>query len=215
MSRASALFLAIEGPEGAGKSTQVRLLETWLRERGHDPLVTREPGGTEVAEQVRRVLLETDELAAKTELLLMLAARSSLVTTVIRPALEAGRVVLTDRFHLSTLAYQGYGRQLPLAEVRALNRFATGGLEPDLTIVLGVEPATGATRQLATGRGPDRIERAGTAFHARVWEAYGLLAEGDDRVELVDGGGPAQEVAAAIVAVLIDRFPETFPGATG
>jgi dTMP kinase len=214
----TAPFIALEGPEGAGKSTQVGLLEAWLRGGGHDPLVTREPGGTGVGEDVRRVLLESEALPASTELLLMLAARSALVEEVIRPALAAGRVVVTDRFHLSTLAYQGYGRDLPLADVEAMNRFATGGLEPDLTIVLDVDADAGAARLAAAGRGPDRIERAGAAFHRRVVEAYRLLAtEGSRavRVERVDGGASPEVVHDGIVKLLARRFPETFPGPPG
>jgi dTMP kinase len=209
------LFIALEGPEGAGKTTQVRLLDAWMRESGLDPLLTREPGGTPVAEEVRRILLESASLSSRTELLLMLASRSTLVEAVIRPALEAGRVVVTDRFHLSTLAYQGHGRELPFGEVEAMNRFATGGLEPDVTILLDVDPAVGASRKASAGAGPDRIERAGTDFHRRVAEAYRLLAAEDDRVVRVDAGGAPEAVHAAIVAVLRHRFPETFPRVPG
>lgn len=204
------VFIAFEGPEGAGKSTQVRLLDAWLRERGHDPLVTREPGGTAAAEEVRRLLLESEALSPRTELLLMLASRSMLVESVIGPALEAGRVVVSDRFHLSTLAYQGHGRGLPLTEVAAMNRFATGGLEPDLTVLLDVAAAVGAARKAAEGAGPDRIERAGAAFHRTVAEAYRLLAEGEDRVERVDAARSPEAVHAAVVRLLTERFPETF-----
>lgn len=206
----SGVFIAFEGPEGAGKSTQVRLLEAWLRERGHAPVVTREPGGTPVAEEVRRVLLESESLSPRTELLLMLASRSTLVETVIRPALADGRVVITDRFHLSTLAYQGHGRGLPFEEVEAMNRFATGGLEPDLTVLLDVDASVGASRKAAVGAGADRIERAGDAFHRKVAEAYRLLAEGDERIERVDAAEPAETVHGAVVGLLTDRFPETF-----
>jgi dTMP kinase len=209
------MFIALEGPEGAGKSTQVRMLESWLRVRGHDVLVTREPGGTGVAEEVRRALLESDSLSAETELLLMLAARSSLVAEVIRPALAAGRIVVTDRFHLSTLAYQGYGRGLPLAEVVAMNRFATGGLEPDVSIVLDVDAAVGVARKAAAGQGRDRIERAGSEFHERVVEAYRLLAVSERGVERVDAAGEAQAVHAAVVSLLAERFPETFSPPAG
>lgn len=204
------MFIAFEGPEGAGKSTQVRLLEGWLRERGHEPLVTREPGGTPVAEDVRTILLETDALSPRTELLLMLASRSTLVEAVIRPALADGRVVVTDRFHLSTLAYQAHGRGLPIEEVEAMNRFATGGLEPDLTFLLDVEPGVGASRKSAAGAGPDRIERAGAAFHRKVSEAYRLLAEGDDRIERIDGAESPERVHRGVVRLLTERFPETF-----
>lgn len=211
----SGVFIAVEGPEGAGKSTQVRRLEAWLRAQGRDPLVTREPGGTPVAEQVRRILLESDALSARTELLLMLASRSTLVEEAIRPALAAGRVVVTDRFHLSTLAYQGHGRELPFEDVERMNAFATGGLEPDLTVLLDVDPSVGASRKRAAGAGPDRIERAGDAFHRRVAEAYRLLAEEDARVERVDATAPEDAVHAAVVALLRDRFPETFGGPEG
>ena len=209
----SGLFIALEGVEGAGKSTQVRLLEGWLRGRGLDPLVTREPGGTSVGEQARRILLESERVSAETELLLMLAARATLVADVIRPALEAGRVVVTDRFELSTLAYQAHGRELPLAEVAAMNRFATGGLAPDLTVVLDVDAEVGAARRGGVGR--DRIERAGDAFHRRVAEAYRLLAEGGDRIVMVDGASAQDVVHERVVTVLRARFPETFPEAAG
>ena len=208
-------FIAIEGPEGAGKSTQVRLLAEWLRERGRDPLVTREPGGTPVSEDVRRILLDGDRLSARTELLLMLAARSALVTEVITPALEAGRVVITDRFHLSTLAYQGHGRELPFDDVVRMNRFATGGLEPDVTVVLDVEPEVGAARRTAREGGPDRIERAGDAFHRRVLEAYRELAASDERILRLDASPPEDAVHDRIVELLVERLGETFGGAQG
>lgn len=211
----SGIFIAVEGPEGAGKSTQVRLLADWLRECGMEPVLTREPGGTGVAEAAREILLHSDALPARTELLLMLAARSSLVAEVIRPALEAGRVVVTDRFALSTLAYQAYGRGLPLEEVVALNAFATEGLSPDLTVVLDVEAATGAARRAGEGRGADRIERAGSAFHDRVVEAYRLLARGDETIERVDGSASPEEVHRAVVSLLVAHFPETFAGCEG
>jgi dTMP kinase len=209
------IFIALEGPEGAGKSTQVRLLAHWLRSRGQDPEVTREPGGTAVGEEVRRVLLEAEVIPPMSELLLILAARAALLDAVIRPALGAGRVVVTDRFHLSTLAYQAYGRGLPMEDVAAMNRVATGGLEPDVTILLDLEAEAGAARHAAAGRGADRIERAGSAFHRRVAEAYRLLAVTDERVERVDASLTEDAVHAAVVALLARRFPETFSSATG
>ncbi|MFP4623001.1 MAG: dTMP kinase [Gemmatimonadota bacterium] len=211
----SGVLIAFEGPEGAGKTTQVRLLAEWLRGRGRDPLLTREPGGTPVAEEVRRILLESESLSPRTELLLMLASRSTLVETVIRPALEAGRVVVTDRFHLSTLAYQGHGRALPFEEVERMNRFATGGLEPDLTVLLDIDPDVGVARQASAGAGPDRIERAGTTFHRTVAEAYRLLAEEDARVERVDAAGSPESVHGMVVDLLERRFPETFGSVSG
>ncbi len=213
--RGRGIFIAIEGPEGAGKTTQVGLLAQWLQARGFEPLLTREPGGTGVAESAREILLHSDALSARTELLLMLAARSSLVAEVIRPALTAGRVVVTDRFALSTLAYQGYGRELPLEEVVAMNAFATGGLEPDLTVLLDVDAATGVARRAWRGGGEDRIERAGDVFHDRVVEAYRLLARRDERIERVDGSAPAAAVHGAVVSLLTARFPETFAAGGG
>lgn len=211
----SGVFIAFEGPEGAGKSTQVRLLEEWLRARGLDPLLTREPGGTPVAEEVRRILLESESLSARAELLLMLASRATLVEAVIRPALESGRVVVTDRFHLSTLVYQGHGRGLPLDRVEALNRFATVGLEPDLTLLLDVDPEVGAARKARARQGADRIERAGAAFHQKVAGAYRLLAQDDDRIQRVDATGSADAVHAAVVQLVTERLPETFGSISG
>lgn len=209
------VFIALEGPEGAGKSTQVRMLEEWLRARGLDAVVTREPGGTPVGEEARRILLESESVAAETELLLMLAARSALVAGVIRPALEAGRVVVTDRFFLSTLAYQVHGRGLPRPDVEAMNAFATGGLTPDTTLLLDVDPELGAERRRTAGSGPDRIERAGAAFHRRVAEAYRLLAGEDDRIQRVDGSATPPRVHEEVVAALTRRHPETFSGGEG
>ncbi|MGH7505128.1 MAG: dTMP kinase [Longimicrobiales bacterium] len=204
----------LEGVEGAGKSTQARLLAEWLGREGVAFLHTREPGGTPLGEEVRRLVLHGDEMPARSELLLYLAARAALVERVIRPALAEGRVVIADRFGLSTLAYQGYGRDLPRQSVRAIHDFATGGLSPDLTIVLDVPVTVGVARREA-GRAADRIERAGAGFHDRVAEAYRLLAKTEDGVETVDGTATAQAVHGSIVALLKTRFPETFGATTG
>jgi len=208
------VFLVLEGIEGSGKSTQARLLGEWLGRAGLPHLVTREPGGTAVGEAIREVVLHGGDVTPRTELLLMLAARATFVTDVVRPALAAGRIVVADRFELSTLAYQGYGRGLPLDEVRRLNAFATGGLVPDLTIVLDVPSSTGDARR--TGRGAaDRIERAGAAFHDRVNEAYRLLAASEPGVVALPAGAPVEAVHTSIVALLAARFPETFAMAAG
>lgn len=206
----SGLFLVVEGVDGAGKSTQTALLADWLAERGLPHLQLREPGGTEAGERVRSILLDTDEVGPRAELLLVLAARAALVEERIRPALAAGRVVLADRFDLSTLAYQGYGRQLPLADVRSLNDFATGGLQPDLTILLQVAPATGERRLREGGDMPDRIERAGADFRRRVAEGYRQLAEERPDIEAIPADGSIAEVHAGIRERLGARFPETF-----
>lgn len=209
------LFLVFEGVEGSGKSTQARWLAEWLEGRGITSYVCREPGGTALGEAIRSLVLDGGEVPPRSELLLMLASRAVFVDQVVRPRLEAGQVVIGDRYELSTLAYQGYGRGLPLEEVRRLNAFATGGLHPDLTLVLDIPPAEGEARRRAAGRGSDRIERAGAAFHERVGEAYRLLAESEAGVELIDGTGTPEEVRAAILERLGRYFPETFPMTLG
>ncbi|MFS8637279.1 MAG: dTMP kinase [Gemmatimonadota bacterium] len=205
------LFIVLEGVEGSGKTTQARLLGERLARAGIDHLVTREPGGTEVGEEIRRILLHGGEMPARAELLLLLAARAVFVEEVVRPALERGAVVVADRYELSTLAYQGYGRGLPLDEVRRMNAFATGGLSPDLTLVLDVPPEIGAERRAREGRNADRIEQAGAEFHAQVARAYRLLAETEPRVMRIDGARSPEAVHAEIVDLLRSRFPETLP----
>ncbi|PYO72301.1 MAG: dTMP kinase [Gemmatimonadetes bacterium] len=166
-------FVVVEGPEGAGKSTLVRWLGSELRAEGRDVLTVREPGGTPLAEAARKLALKSrHERAFGAELFLFLAARADLVERVIRPALENGQVVIADRFGLSTMAYQVAGRGLPRADVEAALRVATGGLSPDLTLVLDVPVAVGRERQQAAGKVQDRIEREDDTFHTRVREAY-------------------------------------------
>jgi dTMP kinase len=208
------LFLVLEGVEGAGKTTQAGLLTDWMRRLGVPVTATREPGGTAVGEAIRAVLLDRAELdmPAETELLLVLAARAAFVEQVVRPALERGDVVLADRFSLSTLAYQGYGRGLELERVRALDAFARGGLEPDLTLVLELAPEEGTRRQRAAGKGRDRMERAGDDFHARVSAGYcELAAGGDARVRALDARGTPDAVHDRVRGALHDAFPGTFP----
>lgn len=205
-------FIVLEGGEGAGKSTQAALLSAWLEESGVEHILAREPGGTEVGEAIRSVVLgRTDlEVPPVSELFLILAARAAFVKEVVRPALEAGTVVVADRFALSTLAYQGYGRGLPLDRVREANRIATGGLEPDLYLVLDVEVERGSARQLRQGKSPDRMEGAGQAFLERVRDGYLALGEADPRVRVLSGEGSPEAVHGRIRAVLADELPETF-----
>jgi dTMP kinase len=166
-------FVVLEGPEGSGKSTLANALAGRLRGEGIDPVLVREPGGTPAAEALRAELLDADrEWTPEAELLYIAAARADLVARVIRPALGAGRLVLSDRFDLSTRAYQIAGRGLPAAQVEWVNRAATGGLEPDLTLVLDIPPGLGRARQLAGGKAGDRLDREAPAFHARVAAAY-------------------------------------------
>lgn len=204
------LFIAIEGVEGSGKSTQVRLLAGALHELGVEAVVTREPGGTAAGEAIRAVALDKDlHLDAVAELMLMLAARSVFVSEVVKPALAAGRVVLTDRFELSTFAYQGGGRGLPLDRIKEINEMATEGIRPDLCLVLDVEVEDGQARGRSSAW--DRIEREDVEFHRRVAEAYRRLAVSEPNVALVDGRGEIEKVFVAVWKALSMRFPETFP----
>lgn len=202
-------FLVVEGPEGAGKSTLARALVDRLSAGGHRVVAVREPGGTGPAEHARQALLDpASELAPHTELLFVLAARAHLVQAVIRPALESGAVVVSDRYDLSTMAYQGAGRGLPEDTVRQVNRLATGGLVPDLTLVLDVPPAEGRRRQQAIGKGDDRFEREDPAFHERVLQRY--RTEHGPGVVHLDGTRSPGDVLEQAWAALLDCRPETF-----
>lgn len=170
-------FILVEGPEGAGKSTLIRWLAAQLLADGWRVLTVRQPGGTPIAEAARKLALKSKhEITAAAELFLFLAARADLIHRVVRPALEDGQVVLVDRYDLSTLAYQVAGRGLPRAEVEAALRLATGGLTPDLTLVLDVPVALGRERQRKARKTQDRFEREDDAFHERVREAYRTAA---------------------------------------
>ena len=200
-------LIAFEGVEGAGESTQLDRLRDELERRGHEVVVTREPGGTPVGERVREVLLDPAvDLDARAEALLFAAARAQLVEQVIRPALERGAVVLCDRYLDSSLAYQGGGRGLGRDPVQEVNRFATGGLLPDLVVLLDLDPAEGLGRNTASR---DRIEVEGLGFHRRVREAFCELAAGDPgRFAVVDAAAPADQVAAAVLAAALRHLEE-------
>ena len=197
-------FVVFEGGEGSGKSTQARrLADRW------GAVLTFEPGGTEVGARLREILLspETGDLDPRAEALLMAADRAHHVSSKIRPALLRGRDVVCDRFVGSSLAYQGYGRDLGIDAVRAINEFATDGLVPDLVVLLVVGPEVAAERLAAAGK-PDRMEAAGDEFHRRVAEAYAMLAAHDpDRWVAVDGSGTPDEVEARVLAAVSTRLP--------
>lgn len=192
------VFIVFEGPEGAGKSTQIGNLAERLRGGGFDPLLTREPGGTAAADAIRRVILDPDlEMSALTEFLLYSASRAQHVAEVIAPALRAGRLVLSDRFAGASVAYQGHGRGLDLDFIADLGRRVTGGIEPDLTLLLDVEARTGLERVAARGS-PDRLEQADLAFHRRVRAGFLEQAARDARWRVFDAGRGEQELAAEI-----------------
>ena len=204
-SRARGRFITFEGGEGCGKSTQIRLLAAALEERGYSVVQLREPGGTAVGERIREVLLARDSDGLD---LLYEAARAQIVSELIRPALEQGRVVLCDRFADSTLAYQGYGRGLDIELIRRLNSAATAGLAPDATVMLFIDPEEGLRRAKGAtgGHGAgDRIESAGLAFHRRVAEGFSRIAmEEPERVIAVGASGTVEEVHRAVLARVLD-----------
>lgn len=194
-------FITFEGGEGCGKSTQVKRLATALEREGVEVVLTREPGGTWLAEEIRRLIKdqETDAPCDRSELLLFLAARAQLVRNVIRPALAVGKWVVSDRFSDSTVAYQGYGRGLPLGFLRAANAFACEDLKPDLTLLLDVSPETARMRmrerETATATAADRIEKAGDVFHARLRAGFEELAKREpERIVRIDANGSPDEV---------------------
>ena len=194
-------FITFEGGEGCGKSTQVRRLKEALEAEGHEVLLTREPGGTRLSELIRGLLKDEreDPPCDRAELLLFLAARAQLVRNVIRPALDAGTWVVSDRFSDSTFAYQGYGRGLPLDVLRLANDFACEGLRPDLTVLLDVDAETSRarlrTREAATNTTADRIEQAGDAFHERLRQGFlEMAAQEPNRIVTIEASGTPDEV---------------------
>ena len=201
-------FITFEGPEGGGKSTHIRLLADFLRAKGIALTLTREPGGTPTGEAIRSLLQHDgagESPAHRTEVLLFLASRAQHVERLIRPALNAGQWVLCDRFDDSTLAYQGYGRGFDLGELRAVNAFATGGLVPDLTVLLDISPVTSQTR--LAGRTLDRIEREASDFHVRLRRGFLELArQQPGRFVVVNAEHEIDRVADEIRSEVVKRL---------
>ena len=214
-------FITFEGPEGSGKSTHIRLLADFLRERGLDVVCTREPGGTPTGEAIRGLLQHNGSGEApvpRAEVLLFLASRAQHVERLIRPAINRGAWVLCDRFEDSTLAYQGYGRGFDLHELRSANLFATCGLKPDLTILLDVSPETSRarllSRQAQTATGPDRIESEVHDFHVRLRNGFLEMAQSEPERFVVLGTERTQDlVAKDIRRVVVLRLMGECPDA--
>ena len=205
------MFITLEGGDGVGKSTQARLLAEALRRDGREALLTREPGGTSTAEALRGLLLSPEhDWCALTEILLHFAARSEHVARVLRPALDAGKVVVCDRFIDSTLAYQGYGRGGDLAAIAALSGMI--GLRPDLTLVLEAAPDVAAMRRAARGVAGDRYEALGRSFQQRVTAGFRAIAAAEPgRCVVVSGDGTPETVHAAVWAEVAKRLPGGLP----
>jgi dTMP kinase len=204
----SGLFLSFEGPEGAGKSTQIGRLAARLAQAGVPHTLTREPGGTPLGMRVREVLLDpTLTIDPLPEFLLYSASRAQLVTHVLRPALERGEVVVCDRYADSSVAYQGFGRGLDAGLLRQITQAATGGLTPDLTVLLDLDPAVGLQRAARRGQ-PDRLERADLGFHQRLRQGFLTLAgQEPGRFLTLDATRPEAELAARIWVAVQARLP--------
>jgi dTMP kinase len=190
-------FITFEGPEGSGKTSVIQHLNKQLLALGHDVLVTREPGGVKLSEEIRNILLDNHNLGMdkKTEALLFAAARRQHVVEVIQPALEAGKMVLCDRYIDSSLAYQGHARDIGIEEVYQLNLFAIESLMPDLTLFIDVKPEVGLERVRHNQRSMDRLDNETIAFHQKVYEGYMKIAEIEpERIKILDGNQTIEEV---------------------
>jgi dTMP kinase len=204
------MFITLEGPEGSGKSSQLPDLAEFLRGQGWDVLTTREPGGTPIGDQIRQILMRLDnqELHPRTEILLFLASRAQLVEQVIKPALREGKLVLSDRFGDSTLAYQGYGHGIDLATLRAMLAFATDNLKPDLTLLLDVDVEIGLQRKRKEDEW-NRLDAYELAFHQRVRDGYHELCRQEpERWRVIDAMQPKEAVQIALRQAVMQFLQE-------
>ena len=213
------MLVVLEGPEGAGKTTQLRRLAEWLATHGRNVIAVREPGGTVIGDEIRRILLDPgSDIVPRAEALLFMASRAQLIEREIRPALERGDVVLVDRFFLATYAYQGMGRGLPESELQATNLMATQGLRPDLTLLMMLPVTEGLSRANQRG-GRDRMEQADLEFHARVAQAFETFSSQAWQaahpecgpILVVDASGAPDQVFTRLTATLHSRWPDIFP----
>jgi dTMP kinase len=199
-------FIVIDGPDGSGKSTQVKLLAVYLIRRGYRVCVVREPGSTAIGEKIRRILLDTKhkQMTPATELFLYMASRAQLVAEIIKPALKQGKIVIADRFLSSSIAYQGYGGNLDCNSIKQMGKIATGGLKPDLMIIYDVNPNVGLKRIKKGFRKTDRIEKKQLAFHRRVWRGFQAIAKSDSSVKVISALPPAVTTHSATKTIVGD-----------
>jgi dTMP kinase len=203
------VFITFEGPDGSGKTTQIHLLVDWLCQQGYEVALTREPGGTDIGNQVRKVLHDPDNDAmdSRTEILLYSADRAQHVAQLIRPALAAGKIIISDRYADSTLAYQGYGRGLDLEALRTITAFATGGLAPDLTLYLDITPEEGLRRRQLGGDEWNRLDAETLKFHQHVRAGYlELVKQEPQRWRVINAARSVEEVQAEIRAAVGARL---------
>jgi len=205
------MFITFEGPDGSGKTTQITLLADYLTGQGYSVLQLREPGATRIGEQIREALHSraNEEMHPHTEVLLYSAARAQIVAEMIRPALAEGKLVLCDRFYDSTLAYQGYGHGLDVETLRQITQFATGGLRPDLTIFIDIDPEAGLLRRQGDPAAEwNRLDALGLAFHRRVYAGYlELMRAESERWVKVDGSQPIEALQAETQRIVAARLP--------
>ncbi|MFY9176517.1 MAG: dTMP kinase [Caldicoprobacterales bacterium] len=203
-------FITFEGPDGSGKTTQINLLKEYLVNKGHDVIVTREPGGTPISEAIRNIILDTrhKEMNAITEMLLYAAARAQHVAQLIKPALDQGKIVLCDRFVDSSVAYQGVGRNLGIEMIEEINKVALQGIVPDLTLFFDIEPEKGLKRGLGRDRKADRLEQEDISFHKKVYQGFCMLCQRyPERFKRINADADIEEIHCQIIYE-IEQLPK-------
>ncbi|MGG7165106.1 dTMP kinase [Clostridium ihumii] len=194
------ILIALEGPDGSGKSTQIKMLAKYLEEKGHKVLVTREPGGTKISEKIRKIILDNDnkEMCSISEALLYAASRAQLVEEVLKPALDNGEIILCDRFVYSSIVYQGIARGIGEDKVKYINDIALNGMKPDLTIMINISYEEGLSRKMNQKK-LDRLENCGDDFHKKVYDGYQHLSRNTENIVIVDGNRELEVVHNEIV----------------
>ena len=202
------VFIVFEGPDRSGKSTQAKLLVKWLKEKKRKTVLTREPGGTKLSEDIRKILLNPhSDISSMSELMLYEASRAQHTSDIILPALKKGQVVISDRFTLASIAYQGYGRKIPIKTVETLNHIATSGLKPDITVIMNIPDRIFNERERAEEKinGADRIERASSNFRRRVNKAYKELSKKPGMIK-INATDSIEDIHAEIIKKIKHKF---------